>query len=66
MIELSEHDIDIIIKSVESSFNASKGIRNRDKQIQYITNYLRTLLESKSSGLMENVCHECLGTGYRG
>ena len=64
MVKLSDHDIDVIISSVESSFRVSANIRTRAQQILYVTDFLKMLLKNKQSGLRENVCSRCLGTGY--
>ena len=64
MVKLSDHDIDVIIQCVESSFRVAANIRTRAQQILYVTDFLKMPLKNKQSGLRENVCNRCLGTGY--
>lgn len=61
---LSDYDIDSIIDSFAHAWLQTKGMRGdaRRKQIETI---LRSILRHESAGLMRNVCHECLGSGYQ-
>jgi len=64
MNKLSDNDIDEIIDLVDHSWENNKDFRGRYRK-EYFISDLRCLLRNRSSGLRENVCIHCLGTGYK-
>lgn len=63
MIKLSDNDIDEIIGFARHVWAATENFRGQ-KRKEYFMRDFEGLLKLKSSGLRENVCSKCLGTGY--
>jgi hypothetical protein len=64
MVKLSEHDIDEIIDLARHTWHTNKDFRGEYRK-EYFMRDLKLLLNCKSSGVKENVCSQCLGTGYK-
>ena len=64
MIKLSDHDIDEILHSIDVFYFLHKSVKKRDEMINLIKLDIKNTLKTKSSGIKENVCSNCLGTGY--
>ena len=62
-IRLSEYQIDGVIRIASHCWDATKGFRGETRK-KYLMEDLRRFLYIEGSGLKEDVCHECLGTGY--
>lgn len=65
MVKLSDHDIDDIMKGLDfwTTYITNEGFRGKAKDEEIRKNF-REYLRRGQSGLRENVCHHCLGTGY--
>ena len=63
MIKLSEHDIKEIVDLAQHAYHVNKDFRGEYRK-KYFMRDLESLLNCKSSGVRENVCPKCLGTGY--
>ena len=65
-MKLSDENIDVIIYLSESIIKSLKkeGFSGKAKDEEFLQD-LRRSLKQKQSGIRENVCIHCLGTGYK-
>lgn len=63
-MKLSDHDIDEFLELVEHSYNNNSKFKG-DLRKRYMLEDLKHYLKQKSSGVRENVCPHCLGSGYK-
>jgi hypothetical protein len=60
---ISNSEIDEVLEMAAYHFDYSSAFRGVLRK-QYFLEALRIALRNKQSGMIEGVCHNCLGTGY--
>jgi hypothetical protein len=63
MMKLSEENIDTILDLTEMAYDKVKNFSITVRK-KYLIEELRCYLMGEQSGLRENICKKCLGTGY--
>jgi len=64
MTKFSDYDIDDVISLVNYCFTKNQNF-SKDALKMYLLEDLKRLLKNKSSGVRNNVCPSCLGSGYK-
>jgi len=60
---ISEYNRETILHLADRIWDSVSCFRGKARKEQFLVE-LESSLKNLDSGLMENVCHNCLGTGY--